>query len=316
MGNLPHEVQVSIKYPIKEEFKFFRSFRPPFHGAVFRLALLMPKNIRPTENLAAVKRRAVGRDGKPIRLYVFSPKSAEGRLPAFLFFHGGGFVYRGAPYHYRLAKIYAERANAAAVFVDYRPAFQGEFGMTLADCVSAYRFVLENADEWNLDIGNIGFAGDSAGGYLSLAVIKECALNAIPLPKYQILVYPVVDPRMTSDSMQRFRDTPMWNGNLNEKMWRIYRRGNAVYNPLDDDLSFMPQTYVETAEYDCLSDEGEMLYNRLRNCGVPCLLNKTAGTMHGFDICLSAPTTRRAIDGRVCAMRNFISGGSLDPALP
>lgn len=57
-----------------------------------------------------------------------------------------------------------------------------------------------------------------------------------------------------------------------------------------------PPTYIETAEYDCLHDEGILLFQKLTALGVACILYETKGTMHGYDICRKAPTTRSAIE--------------------
>lgn len=297
-----------MKYNINKEFGFFRRFKPPLNALTLRLALAMPKGLRSTKAVSVEKFKISGSDGRRVPLYVFTPKHAHEKLPAVLYFHGGGFVFKGAPYHYKLAKAYAEKANVKVVYVDYRLSFQGKYLTPLSDCIAAYRFVLDHADEFNIDINNVGLAGDSAGGYLALAVTKTLSQDGIPLPKYQMLVYPVVDPAMTTNSMKTYKDTPMWNSKANAKMWKLYSQGNKVYNPLFDDLSFMPQTYVEVAEFDCLHDEGLALHEKLISCGTDCTLFETAGTMHGFDIRLSAPTTQKAIEQRITALKRFING--------
>ena len=119
-----------------------------------------------------------------------------------------------------------------------------------------------------------------------------------------MLVYPVIDPKMQSDSMKKFTDTPMWNSKLNEKMWRIYSKGQKVFNPLQADLSDFPETYIETAQFDCLHDEGVNFADRLSKSGAKCELNETKGTMHGFDIKLQSSTTQSAIDKRIEFLNN------------
>lgn len=41
---------------------------------------------------------------------------------------------------------------------------------------------------------------------------------------------------------------------------------------------------VETADFECLYDEGVAYADALRATGIPVELNKTQGTMQGFDI--------------------------------
>lgn len=158
-------------------------------------------------------------------------------------------------------------------------------------------------DELNADRENICFGGDSAGGYLCLALAERCKTEGLTPPKKLLLVYPAVDPSMTTESMKRFSDTPMWNSRLNKKIWTIYSKGKDVFDPLRADLSYLPPTYIETAEYDCLHDEGILLYQKLKASGVPCTLYETKGTMHGYDICSNAPITRAAVEKRITFLK-------------
>lgn len=294
-----------MKYQINKEFGIFRSLRPPLNKFVLRLALAMPKCLRPTKSIA-VERCVAQSNGYSVPLYVFSPKGAKEKLPTVFFLHGGGFVFKGASHHYRMAKMYAEKIGAKVVFVDYRLAFQANGQACVEDCFAAYCHVLERADKLHLDVGNIGLIGDSAGGYLALALCKMLSERNVELPKYQMLVYPVVDPQMSTQSAKEFVDTPMWNGKANAKMWEIFGEGE-VYNPLCDNLSFMPATYVETAQFDCLHDEGVLLHEKLLSFGVDSKLNQTVGTMHGFDACHSAKTTQAVVDERLKILKEFVN---------
>ncbi len=301
-------VRATMKYAINREFGIFRKIKPPLNKVVLRLALAMSKSVRSTRNVMSQTFKVVADDGKSVPVYVFSPKGSNEKLPAIIYLHGGGFVFKGAPYHYRQAKHCAEKLNAKVVFVDYRLAFQGKYLVSLQDCFAVYRHFVENADKFGVDTDNIGLVGDSAGGYLALALCKMLSEHKLPLPKYQTLVYPVVDPEMSSKSMKQFVDTPMWNAKANAKMWQMYSCGNTPYNPLSDDLSFMPQSYVETAQFDCLHDEGAALHNKLLDCGVKSVLNQTVGTMHGFDICRNAPTTQKTLQRRIDILLCFMGG--------
>lgn len=301
-----------MKYPINKEFGIFRKFKPPMNKAVFRLALAMPKCLHSNSSVSVKRIKAVAQDGKEVQSYVFSPKDKFGKLPTIFFLHGGGFVFKGTPYHYKQAQLFAEKLCVNVVFVDYRLAFQGEYLASLNDCFATYCHVLKNSDVLHVDVDNIGVAGDSAGGYLSLSLTQTLFQRKLVLPKFQMLVYPVVDPEMSFTSMKQFVDTPMWNTKANTKMWEIYSKGNKPYNPLCDDLSFMPTTYIETAQFDCLHDEGVALYNKMCNCGVKCVLNQTSGTMHGFDICRNAQTTQTALQRRIEVLKQFLQSNKTE----
>ena len=292
-----------MKYAINKEFGIYRKFKPPVNRLVLGMAKvflsLMPKGMHSSESLKIQRLKITCRDGKKIKLYIITPKNKEGKLPVIFNIHGGGFVFKGAPYHYKLAREYAIRTGNTVIFVDYRLAFDSEYKTPLSDCIDAYKFVIGNAEKYNLAKDKVIFAGDSAGGYLAVALTKECVKQKLPEPVAELLVYPVADPEMTSLSMKEYTDTPMWNAENNRKMWRYYSHGNNAYNPLLDDLSFMPVTYIETADYDCLRDEGIMLHRKISACGGKSELYQTEGTVHGYDIKLKATTTIESINKRI-----------------
>lgn len=70
----------------------------------------------------------------------------------------------------------------------------------------------------------------------------------------------------------------------------------------------LPRAYIETAEFDCLHDEGIAYAEALRAAGVAVTLHETKGTMHGFDIAERAPTTKAAVAARVQYMRSAFYG--------
>lgn len=88
--------------------------------------------------------------------------------PALIFFHGGAFV-SGSKFYCQQMREVQER-GAVAIAVNYR--FVRKQSSTIAhpmeDSMSAFNFVLENADRWNIDRNRIALHGKSAGGCLAL----------------------------------------------------------------------------------------------------------------------------------------------------
>ena len=72
--------------------------------------------------------------------------------------------------------------------------------------------------------------------------------------------------------------------------------------------------YIETAEYDCLHDDGILYAEKLREAGVEITLNETKGTMHGFDIVQKAETTKAAIAARIAFMKKVFERGNYEIA--
>lgn len=66
-----------------------------------------------------------------------------------------------------------------------------------------------------------------------------------------------------------------------------------------DSLAHFPKTYVETAEFDCLHDEGVAFAKRLKSEGVTAELHEVKGACHGFEAALKSTIVADAINRRI-----------------
>lgn len=289
------------RYPVDRSFGIFSRFSPPFGRGIFVLARaalsLVPKGSR------GVSVRRVTVAGKvPVRAFLISPKGEKRKLPCLVYFHGGGFVFKAARYHYRNAAAYA-RTGCRVLLVDYRLAPKYAYPVPNEDCFAAYAWAAEHAAELAIDPARLAVGGDSAGGCLAADVIFRAHRAGLPAPRFFMLVYPVLDRRMQMQSMQAFSNTPMWNARLNKKMWQYYLADGQYRSPAEEgDFSFFPPTYLETAEYDCLHDEGVAFAEKLREQHVPVTVRETSGTMHGYDIVRRSAITQESIMARCAAL--------------
>ena len=129
------------------------------------------------------------------------------------------------------------------------------------------------------------------------------------MPYLQMLVYPVTDADMTTESMDQFCDTPQWDRSANGRMWKYYcgddpeKRAGA--SPMHCELPrHMPKTYIETTEFDCLHDEGLLYGQKLIEAGAEVVINETKGTYHGYDAEINAQIVARNIDRRISFLRD------------
>lgn len=298
-----------MKYSIKKEFFPYSHFTPPIHKA--KTAGLMgammkpPSWIRKDQEVAVNKKTVKSYDGKEIEILLFEPYGIKEPTPCLVYYHGGGFLFGAAWYHYKLAKTYALEAACKVVFVQYRLAPKNPHPTPSEDCYAALEWTFENADSLNIDDTKIAVGGDSAGGALAAAVCQMARDRGTKLPIFQLLVYPVTDRRMKTESCRKYTDTPMWNATLSTMMWKGYIQNDGAsdisYASPMEAKSFdnLPNAYVETAEFDCLHDEGIAYAEALKSAGVAVDLNETEGTMHGFDIATNAPTAKAAAKKRI-----------------
>ena len=306
-----------MKYPINKEFSPYSRFAPPIRNA--KMAGWMGSMMKPPRwvrknrdhEISMKKETIKSYDGAEIEILIFDPYGIEEPAPCLVYYHGGGFFFGGAGYHYKLAKQYALETPCKVVFVQYRLAPKNPHPTPAEDCYAALRWAFEKADKLNVDKEKIAVGGDSAGGALAAAVCQMAKDRGTDMPLLQLLIYPVTDRRMNYDSCRKFTDTPMWNAKLSVKMWQGYVQDEnapdiAYASPMEAKIfGNLPSAYVETAEFDCLHDEGIAYANALLEAGVSVELKETRGTMHGFDIVEKAPTTRAAIKARIEFMKKI-----------
>jgi acetyl esterase len=233
---------------------------------------------------------AVGPDGAPLqlRLYRGAGTSGAAALPALMFFHGGGWVVGDLETHDTMCRHIANAAGCAIVAVDYRLAPQHKFPAAVEDCLAATHWVAENAGKIGIDPGRLAVGGDSAGGNLAAVVSLIARDRGAPKLRAQVLLYPVLDCGMKQSSHQRFAEghllteaTMRWfaeaylhgPGDIDD--WRV----SPLHAP---DLSGLPPTYVLTAGYDPLCDEGIAYARWLREAGVAVEHRHMPGQIHGF----------------------------------
>lgn len=226
----------------------------------------------------------------PIPLRLYRGKSAAiGRpLSALVYFHGGGWVVGDLDSHDVICRGLANAADAIVVSVGYRLAPEHKFPAAIDDAVAAMRFVSEQAGTLGVDPTRIATGGDSAGGNIA-AVTALMARNGDVAPvRFQILFYPNTDAAQTHRSYQTMGD----GYGLTASTMRWYRE-HYVRDESDIDdwrvsplrapgLAGLAPTYIVTAAYDPLCDEGVDYAKRLQAEGVVVTHRHLNDQIHGF----------------------------------
>lgn len=248
-------------------------------------------------------------DSSNITVHVIKPADAKKGAPCIIDIHGGGFIFDASPHMYELAARYAKETKAVVVFPRYRLTRRNPYPTQINDCRAVYDWVKSSSELLSINKNKIAIMGDSAGGYL-VAMTTVYAANKGDSLLFQLLIYPVTDPTMGTESMKKYVDTPVWNAKNNKSMWKLYYRKQEIdlesqsllYMPLPENI---PDTYVETAEFDCLHDEGLLYAKRLKDLGINVKINETKETMHGFDE-VKCDITEMAVKERIEFIRQMI----------
>lgn len=304
------------KYAISREFFPFNHFAPPITEKFLAMAvphMKPPRALWRDKALEVTRHEIVSYDGADIPCFLLSPKELTAPAPCLLYLHGGGFVLEAAGYHYRNAMRYAKEVGCKVFFVNYRLAPRHPHPVFFEDCYAALCHVYDHAAELGIDTERIGIGGDSAGATLAVGVCLMARDRGHSVRfRFQMLPYPFLDARNNSESCRKYTDTPMWNSTLSQRIAPMTKVrpgdwGYCYYSPVEAEcLEGLPPAYIETAEFDCLHDDGILYAQRLRQAGIPVQLNETRGTMHGFDIVEKSPTAQSAMAARIAFMRRMM----------
>ncbi len=220
----------------------------------------------------------------PLRIYKASNAPDQ---PVVVFFHGGGWVIGDLETHDSGCRQLSLAADCTIIAVDYRLAPEHPYPAAIDDCYQATEWVASHAAELGIDATRIAVAGDSAGGNLAACVCIKSQLEHGPAICFQLLIYPVTNAAMNTESYERNGEGYMLGRDTMEWFWNHYANGDtldgALASPLNhDQFEELPPACIITAEYDPLCDEGEAYGRKLESAGVPVTIRRFDGMIHGF----------------------------------
>lgn len=214
-----------------------------------------------------------------------------------VYLHGGGWVVGALDDYDTLARFIAAESNCAVALVDYRLAPEHPYPAAVNDAWAALQWVDNNRTLIAGASGNdlpLILAGDSAGGNLAAVVARKASAGGGPQLLKQVLIYPVTQPDIGTPGYLDPENQGLLSREDMLYFWSHYvpdlaRREEPDASPLlADDLCGLPPAVVLIAEHDVLSDEGAAYAERLQAAGVPVILRKFDGQIHGFFSILNA----------------------------
>ncbi len=223
---------------------------------------------------------------------------ADGKRSVILYLHGGAFLTCGVHTHGRLVTALSRFADSPALVVNYRMIPKHSIGQAIDDCYDAYRWLRLKGYEPE----QIVLAGDSAGGYLSLALAERLQLED-ELPAAVVTMSPLFEidnegrsqhPNIGSDAMFPPRAFDALLGFIETAAKRRVVDGEAerIYEPLDHIEPGLPRTLIHVSGSEVLLNDARKAAHMLAAAGVPVEVRVWPGQMHVFQ--LAAPSVKEA----------------------
>lgn len=223
---------------------------------------------------------------------------ADGNHSVILYMHGGAFLTCGANSHGRLVTALSKYADSPVLVVNYRMIPKHSVGLALDDCYDAYKWLRLKG----YDPDQIVLAGDSAGGYLALALAEKLQLEGEE-PAAMVAMSPLFEidnearanhPNIHTDAMFPPKAFTALVELIDEAAARhiVDGKPEEIYEPLDHIEPGLPRTLIHVSGSEVLVSDARKAAHMLAAAGVPVEVRVWPGQMHVFQ--LAAPMVSEA----------------------
>lgn len=208
----------------------------------------------------------------------------DARPGTILYFHGGSFSLGSPETAIGLTANLVTRTGLQALSLDYRPAPEHPFPAAIEDCLAAYRSLLDAGAEPS----SIAFAGDSAGGGLSVTTCLAARAAGLPMPAAIVAFSAGLDHTRTGASVQtKAGIDPFFTQEGLDFTGSMYLNGQDPYQELLApavlaDLTGFPPILLQVGANELMLDDSVRLAERARDAGVDVILDVTANVPHVF----------------------------------
>jgi len=264
------QIDAMLRQPRPEGARSVEAIRAGFRAMMARM--IVPDGIRTRETTL----------GDQPTLHV-EPDNGR-HLGTILYFHGGSYVVGSPETALSLTGNLVVKTGFSAFSLDYRLAPEHPFPAAIEDAVSAYRALLDSGE----DPSAIAFAGDSAGGGLTVTTCLAARDAGLPMPAAIVAFSPGLDATRSGESMDtKAGIDPFFTRESMSPTAAMYLAGQDPHQPMLSpavlaDLTGFPPMLLQAGTNEVLLDDSTRLAARARAAGVDVVLDITAGVPHVF----------------------------------
>jgi len=227
----------------------------------------------------------------------FTPKDhMDGKL--LLYLHGGGYVVGGCDMHRQMVSHIARAGRIRALLPEYRLAPENKFPAAIDDAVAVYRALIA----MGVKPEDIIFAGDSAGGGLTVATLLALRDAGDSLPAAAILLSPFLDVTGSGDSMRTRADQDPWFHPedlpvIADYYCEPHQRRFPLVSPVFADVEGLSPMYIQVGDDEILLSDSERIADECVAAGIEVELEVWPEMWHVFQVFAGKmPEARKAIN--------------------
>ncbi|MCK0155395.1 alpha/beta hydrolase [Alcanivorax sp. S6407] len=214
-----------------------------------------------------------------------------------LYFHGGAYFFGSPRSHRAVTWRMSQYCKAKVLALDYRQPPDWAYPAPIDDAVRAYKALLE----LGYDPQHIVFAGDSAGGNLSLVTMLRLRELGLPQPSCAVLISPWADLTCSGESIvSNNRRDPMIPIDALRFVSGSYSRqhdpASPLISPVYADYAGLPPMLIQVGSTEVLLSDAERVAEQAAKAEVPCQLQVWENMPHVFHALASlVPEARQAL---------------------
>ncbi len=202
--------------------------------------------------------------------------------------HGGGWCIGSTKSYEEVHRRLTRSSGSTVVSLEYSLSPEVKFPHAHEECYDAVTWITRHLDEIQAGATSAVLVGDSAGGNLVVSSIYEVDTEVRKKISHLIAVYPAIDGQkkyysndayahgyyLTEKAMHQFTEAM-----LTDVSQLSDRRMSPI---LLDGVDHYPKTFVITADFDPLRDQGEAYAAKIKTEGTDVRLKRYHGTIHAF----------------------------------
>ena len=237
---------------------------------------------------------------------------AEGVI---LYFHGGGFVAGGPASHRDLAWRLSRASGMRVLLVQYRLAPEAPYPAQLDDATAVWRELLNRG----LDPRHSAFAGESAGGNLTLALALSLRDRGETLPAALAVFSPWGDLTHSGDSILiNAKRDQMLPVRLLDAVADLYAAGadkrSPLLSPVFADYRGLPPLQLQVSEREVLLDDTRRICDAAERAGIAVECRTWSKVPHAFPVFAQyLPEGKKAIERAGAFLRDVINAEGAAP---